>query len=105
MMMLVWHSIMSASLKTELSPKQVPAVRCPTCGAEPREKCELSTGQPRNEPHRDRGGRALFSAFKKSPRQIIRKARLIAGARRGSCNQHFSVAAANISERVQKMEE
>ena len=34
--------------------KQVNTVRCPTCGAEPGEKCELSTGQPRSEPHRDR---------------------------------------------------
>jgi len=34
--------------------KQVQAVRCPTCGAGPGEKCELSTGQPRTEPHRDR---------------------------------------------------
>jgi hypothetical protein len=34
--------------------KQVEAVRCPTCGAGPGEKCELSTGQPRTEPHRDR---------------------------------------------------
>jgi CRP-like cAMP-binding protein len=38
----------------ELSPKQVLAVRCPTCGAAPGEKCELSTGQPRTRPHRDR---------------------------------------------------
>jgi hypothetical protein len=30
------------------------AVRCPTCGAKPGEKCELSTGLPRTEPHRDR---------------------------------------------------
>jgi len=41
-------------MKKQLSPKQVLAVRCPTCGAKPREKCELSTGQPRTEPHRDR---------------------------------------------------
>ncbi len=36
--------------------KQKPAlsVRCPTCGAKPGEKCELSTGLPRTEPHRDR---------------------------------------------------
>jgi len=26
-------------------------VRCPTCGAKPREKCELGTGQPRTDPH------------------------------------------------------
>jgi len=36
------------------TPKQIQAVRCPTCGAEPGKKCELSTGQPRTEPHRDR---------------------------------------------------
>jgi len=34
--------------------EQIQAVRCPTCGAGPGEKCELSTGQPRTEPHRDR---------------------------------------------------
>jgi len=31
------------------------AVRCPTCGAKPGERCELGTGQPRSMPHRDRG--------------------------------------------------
>jgi len=30
------------------------AIRCPTCGAKPGEKCELSTGLPRINPHRDR---------------------------------------------------
>ncbi len=34
--------------------EQALTVRCPTCGAKPGEKCELSTGQPRTEPHRDR---------------------------------------------------
>jgi hypothetical protein len=34
--------------------KQVETVRCPTCGAGAGEKCELSTGLPRTEPHRDR---------------------------------------------------
>jgi hypothetical protein len=41
-------------MKKELSPKQILALPCPTCGAAPGEKCELSTGQPRTEPHRDR---------------------------------------------------
>ena len=41
------------AMKT-LSPKQILAVRCPTCGVEPGEKCELCTGQPRTMPHRDR---------------------------------------------------
>ena len=34
--------------------EQIQAVPCPTCGAEPGQKCELSSGQPRTEPHRDR---------------------------------------------------
>jgi len=34
--------------------KDVLAIRCPTCGAKPGEKCALNTGQPRNTPHRDR---------------------------------------------------
>jgi hypothetical protein len=34
--------------------KQALAVRCPICGAKAGEKCELSTGLPRTEPHRDR---------------------------------------------------
>jgi hypothetical protein len=41
-------------MKIELSFKNAIAVRCPTCGAAPGEKCELSTGQPRSDPHRDR---------------------------------------------------
>ena len=35
-------------MKTE---KEALAVRCPTCGAKPREKCELNTGLPRTQPH------------------------------------------------------
>lgn len=34
--------------------KEVIAVPCPTCGANAEEKCELSTGLPRIESHRDR---------------------------------------------------
>jgi hypothetical protein len=49
----------SARLKThyafmKITEKQALSARCPTCGAKPGEKCELSTGQPRTEPHRDR---------------------------------------------------
>lgn len=42
-----------------LSPKQVMAVRCPVCLAEPREKCKLSTGKPCVKTHLDR---RLFAA-------------------------------------------
>jgi len=34
--------------------EQALKVRCPTCGAKPGEKCELSTGLPRTDPHRNR---------------------------------------------------
>jgi len=38
----------------ELTPKQVLSVPCTTCGAAIGEVCELHTGAPRTEPHRDR---------------------------------------------------
>jgi len=38
----------------KVTEKQTLSVRCPTCGAKVGEKCELSTGQHRTEPHRDR---------------------------------------------------
>jgi hypothetical protein len=43
---------MNTSMK--ITEKQAQAVRCPTCGAKPGEKCELTTGLPRTESHRDR---------------------------------------------------
>jgi hypothetical protein len=36
-----------ASRETELRPKQVLSVHCPTCGAASGEKCKLGTGLPR----------------------------------------------------------
>jgi hypothetical protein len=41
-----------ADMKVPKNP--ILAIRCPTCGAKPGEKCELSTGQPRTTPHRER---------------------------------------------------
>jgi len=38
----------------KLTQEQILAIRCPTCGAAPGEKCELGTGMPRTFPHRDR---------------------------------------------------
>ena len=40
--------------KFDLTPEQIRAVPCPTCGAEPGAKCELHSGQARTAPHRDR---------------------------------------------------
>ena len=57
------------AMKRELSPKEVLAIRCPTCGAAPKEKCELSTGQARTEPHRDR---RLIAADARSETASIR---------------------------------
>jgi hypothetical protein len=41
-------------MKKEPDLKQILVVRCPTCGASQGERCQLATGQPRTEPHRDR---------------------------------------------------
>ena len=51
------HSFRSRTLHhvaMKITEKEALAVRCPTCGAKPGEKCELSTGLPRTDPHRDR---------------------------------------------------
>jgi hypothetical protein len=42
---------MKIRLLTKHQPLSVP---CPTCGAVINEPCELTTGYPRNEPHRNR---------------------------------------------------
>jgi len=41
-------------MKKGISPKQILAIRCPTCGAAPGKKCKLATGLPRTTLHRDR---------------------------------------------------
>jgi hypothetical protein len=54
---LVWvegQSFAGWGCSENLTTEQIQAVPCPTCGAEPREKCVLNNGQPRTEPHRDR---------------------------------------------------
>jgi hypothetical protein len=58
--------------------KQALSVRCPTCGAKPGEKCELSTGQPRTAPHRDR---RLVAADKQTPTRSIDAAFMLTRAR------------------------
>ena len=34
-------------------PKKILTFRCPTCGAAPGEKCELTSGHSHNDPHRE----------------------------------------------------
>jgi hypothetical protein len=46
------HALMKAKKKAKK--EKVLTVRCPTCGANVGQKCELSTGLPRTDPHRDR---------------------------------------------------
>jgi len=41
-------------MKMKRGQTQALTVSCPTCGAAPGEKCELTTGHPRSKPHRDR---------------------------------------------------
>jgi hypothetical protein len=45
---------MRLSGREDITREQIQAVPCPTCGAEPREECELNSGGPRTESHRDR---------------------------------------------------
>jgi hypothetical protein len=42
------------AVRKKPAPEQVLAIRYPTCGAAPGEKCELSTGHLRTSPHSDR---------------------------------------------------
>lgn len=53
------------AMKKPLSQKQTLALRCPTCGAPPGQKCELSTGQPRFEPHQARRFKAADEKIEK----------------------------------------
>jgi hypothetical protein len=46
--------IMGTVKARRLSLKQIQSVACPTCAAAIQETCELHSGAPRFEPHRDR---------------------------------------------------
>jgi hypothetical protein len=60
----VEHCMMRLVKATDLTPKQILAVPCNTCGAAIGEVCELNTGAPRTEPHRDRKLSAAEAAEK-----------------------------------------
>jgi hypothetical protein len=53
-----------------LNPAQILAIPCPTCGAAINEPCELMTGYPRNEPHRNR---KLVAADPLHPQTILKQ--------------------------------
>jgi hypothetical protein len=42
------------SVSSRLAIEKIHPVSCPTCGAQLGQKCELHSGQPKTEPHRDR---------------------------------------------------
>jgi hypothetical protein len=50
----VERCIMSVVKTRDLTREQIVSVPCPTCGAAAKEPCELNTGAPRTEAHRDR---------------------------------------------------
>ena len=50
----VERCIMRVVKSKDLTRKQTISVPCPTCGAAATEPCELNTGAPRTEAHRDR---------------------------------------------------
>jgi hypothetical protein len=80
----------------KVSEKQVLSVRCPTCGAKPGEKCELSTGQARTDPHRDR---RLAAAEK-----VVQIRRLFAGeGARATLDQRFPSSAARLTGQSEQL--
>jgi hypothetical protein len=52
--------------KSELTPKRVSYVPCPTCGVANRKSCVLNSGAPRSRPHVDRRFAAIEAAERKS---------------------------------------
>jgi hypothetical protein len=53
----------------ELTPQQISSVPCTICGAAIGEVCELHTGAPRTEPHRDRKLSAAEAVEAKTKKQ------------------------------------
>jgi hypothetical protein len=60
------YAVMKAK---ELTPKQILSVPCTTCGAAIGKVCELHTGAPRTEPHRDRKLSAAQAVETKTEKQ------------------------------------
>ena len=55
----------------ELTPKQILSLPCTTCGAAIGEVCELHTGAPRTEAHRDRKLSAADAVERKAAAMIL----------------------------------
>jgi hypothetical protein len=52
--------------RKDLTPQQLSAVACPTCGVAVGELCQLHSGAPRSEPHLDRKLAAIEAVERKS---------------------------------------
>jgi len=65
------HYVMVKTM--ELTPKQILPVPCTTCGAAIGEVCELNSGAPRTEPHRDRKLSAAKVAETKPSKQRVQR--------------------------------
>jgi len=63
-------------MDTKRITKLILAVSCPTCGAAPRQKCELHSGQPRTSPHR-------YRRLDAADKQQAKLYQLLASARAG----------------------
>ena len=72
------HAVMKSK---ELTPKQILSVRCSACGAATGEVCELSTGAPRTEPHRDRKRTAADAAERKLSKRSLSGPQRVAAVR------------------------
>jgi len=66
------ETVHHACVKTkELTPQQMLSVPCTTCGASIGEACELHSGAPRTEPHRDRRLSAAEAVENETGRTVI----------------------------------
>lgn len=61
------HRIIHFVKSKDLTPEEILSVPCATCGAAIGEVCELNTGAPRTEAHRDR----KLSAAEASDNKIV----------------------------------
>ena len=64
--------------------KLILAVSCPTCGAAPRQKCELHSGQPRTAPHR-------YRRLEAADKQKAKLYQLLASAKIGDDAEHHNI--------------
>jgi len=60
------YRTLSDMKKSDLTPRQLSSVRCPTCGVPAGNHCLLHSGAPRSTPHVERKFAAIDASQKKS---------------------------------------